>query len=275
MPLSNVDGVDVAKRWDLGATRWRAKLFAGRSSVTFASNHDDGDTRGTVSPLLGATLTMEVDGLTAKATFASARTHPIDAAPLVQLHDVLQQVAALPVPSVAADAATLAASFPGNGVFVTHYASLGAAWDSGPWMLQGEITRTEGNFSTSNAWSGYASFARRVGNATLFGVFGASKARRSPLPQPDWIATLAPLVGPQAAATAEFAAMTASGSSNRARVDERGLSLGARYDLTAQVALKLQVDRIRSAAYGGGLWAYDTCQPHAATVVSAGSDFIF
>ena len=39
--------------------------------------------------------------------------------------------------------------------------------------------------------------------------------------------------------------------------------------------LKLQFDDVHSAAYGGGLWAYNTLQAHHAEVVRGALDFVF
>lgn len=275
MPLQNVDGLDASYQGELGPGRWIGKVFIGRSAVTFAGAHDRGDTRVTVEPLSGGTLSWEDGRLTVKATWARAVTRPMESYGLGQLHDALGQVAALPIPSVAADAATLQASFPGARTFVTHYASLGASLDTGDWIAHLEAARTTGNFTTSNAWYGYGSLGYRVGPATVFGMAGHARTSRSPLPDPQWQAILAPLVGPVAAAGAQQVADTVSYNTNISRVDQDSLSVGLRWDLAAQWALKGQVDRIRTAAYGGGLWGYDTYAPHHATVLSLGLDFVF
>jgi len=274
MPPSSLDGVDLSRQWQWDGARLRAKVFGGRTSVTLASTHDDGDTHGNIRPLVGGTLALDSGSLTIKATVAQARTRARDPGAVAASWDGLDQLARLPVPVVAMQAARLRDSFP-RGDFITRYAALGLVWDSQPWQLQAEASRITGNFDTSQSWYGYLSAARRIDEVTLFGVAGLARTSRAPLPDPQWSAALAPLVGPALAGQAQALGQAIASSYNLARQDQRSFSLGARWDCNAQVALKLQADRIHSKAFGGGLWAYDTRAAHRATVVSASMDFVF
>lgn len=274
MPASTLDGADVTRQWQLGDARLRAKLFAGRTSVTLGSTHDDGDTHGNVRPLLGGTLALDSNGLTIKATVAEAKTRARDTAAVTQSWDGLDTLAHLPIPGVAPQAAALRDSFP-REVFVTRYAALGVSWDATPWQLQAEISRISGNFYTSQTWYGYASAARRFDDVTLFAMVGRARSSRAPLPDPQWAATLAPIVGPALAAGAQGLGHAISSDYDLGREDQRTLSFGARWDVNAQVALKVQFDAVRSAAFGGGMWGYDTPAAHRASVISTGMDFVF
>lgn len=274
VPASALDGADVSRQWQFGDARVRAKLFAGRTSVTLGSTHDDGDTHGNVRPLFGGTLAVDADGLTVKATVAEARTHARDPAAVAQSWNGLDALAHLPIPAVATQAAALRDSFP-QDVFITRYAALGMSWDATPWQLQAEVARITGNFETSDAWYGYASAARRFDDVTLFAMVGRARTSRAPLPDPQWFATLAPLVGPAVAAGAQALGQAISSSYNLGRENQGTVSVGARWDVNTQVALKFQLDLVRSAAYGGGMWAYDTPAAHHASVLGAGMDFVF
>jgi hypothetical protein len=57
--------------------------------------------------------------------------------------------------------------------------------------------------------------------------------------------------------------------------NQHTVSLGARWDLHPQVALKFQWDRVRIGAYGGRLWANATAQAAEANVTSVLLDFVF
>ena len=274
VPLSTVDGLDATREWQLGDSRWRAKLFAGRSHFTLASTHSDGDEQGTTDPLMGGTLTVDSGNLTFKATFAEARTRPQNARGIDQLHEGLATLATLPIPVIAAQAATLSNTFP-VGTLFTRYSALALAWNADPWQLQAELSRITGNFMESQDWYGYASAAYRVGNVTPFAMFGRARSSRAPLASPNWTQALTPILGPQNAAAAQYAGADVADTFNIGRLDQRSISLGARWDVSAQAALKLQVDAIHSAPYGGGLWAFDTLSAHHAVVVSAGMDFVF
>ncbi len=274
MPASTLDGADVSRQWRLGDARLRAKLFAGRTSVTIASVRDDGDAHGNIHPLMGGTLALDSGGLTVKATVAEGRTRPRDSAGVIQAWNGLDALTHVPVPLVAAQAAQIRDSFPPS-MFVTRYAALGMSWDASPWQLQAELARITGNFEASSAWYGYASVARRFDDLTFFTMVGRARASRAPVPDPQWTAALTPVVGPAVAAGAQALGASVSGQYNSGRQDQGSLSLGARWDVNAQVALKLQADVIHVNAYGGGLWGYNTAAPHHASVLSAGMDFVF
>ena len=274
VPIRQLDGMDVTRQWSLGDARWRAKLFGGRSTVTFADSEDFAD-RARINQFVGGTLAMDSGAWTLKATVARAKTRPFDEAGLQQARAALDQIAMLPVPAVAQQAAVLRDSFPA-GTLVTHYSALSAAWDAAPWQLQAEVSRIDGNFATSRAWYGYASAARRFGEATtVFAMAGVARSSHAAVPEPDWTAALTPIVGPQLAAGAQLAGASVAQSTNGALEDEHSVSLGMRYDLGPQLALKAQVDAVRTARHGGGLWAFSTSAAHHALVGSVGVDFVF
>ncbi len=273
MPLSALDGLDATRQFQVGDTRWRAKLFAGRSPFALTSTHGT-DQRGVTNPLMGGTLTGEAGRLMVKATFAEARSRAASARAIDQLHGALDTLATLPVPAIAAEAAALRDTFP-VGTLITRYSALAVGWDASPWQVQAELSRITGNFIASQAWYGYASAAYRIGNVTPFALVGRSRSSRAPLAVPDWTATLAPLLGPQNAALAERAGASVAATYDIGRIDQRSVGVGARWDVAAQVALKLQVDAVHSAAYGGGLWAYNGLAAHHAVVTSLGMDFVF
>ena len=274
MPASTLDGADVGRQWQLGDARLRAKLFAGRTSVTIASTHDAGDSHGNVHPLLGGTLALDSGGLTVKATVAQARTRSRDFAAVIQAWNGLDALAHVPVPAVAAQAAEIRDSF-SPSMFITRYAALGLSWDVSPWQLQAELSRITGNFESSSAWYGYASVARRFEDLTFFTMIGRARASRAPVPDPQWTAALTPIVGPATAAGAQALGADIAGQYNSSRENQGSLSFGARWDINAQIALKLQYDAVRVNAYGGGLWGFNTPAPHRANVLSAGMDFVF
>jgi hypothetical protein len=275
MPVFALDGADVARQWTTGGgVQWQAKLFSGRSRATWASRHDDGDTKVIIDSLTGATLRAELQGVTVKATLARARSRPVNEGPVAQLWQLLDQVAQVPVPSLAGEAVALRDSFP-LGAWVTNYGALGLAWDGNDWQWQAEIAKVTGNFASSNSSHAYVSGTYRSGKLSWFGMVGRVKPDHEPLPVPNWAPTLAPLVGPVNAAIAQGGGMTASTSYNLGRNDQGSVSVGVRWDLTPQMALKLQLDDVAVHAYGGGLWSYDTADPLHVRVVSGGLDFVF
>ena len=274
MPASTLDGADVSRQWQLDDVRLRAKLFAGRTSVTIASTQDNGDSHGNIHPLLGGTLALDSGGLTVKATVAEARTRSRNFDEVIQAWNALDALTHVPAPVVATQAAQIRDSF-SPSMFITRYAALGVSWDASPWQLQAELSRITGNFESSSAWYGYASVARRFDDLTFFGMIGRARASRAPAPQPQWAVTLAPIVGPATAAAAQALGTDIAGQYNSSRENQGSVSFGARWDVNAQIALKVQFDAVRVNAYGGGLWGYNTPSPHHASVLGAGLDFVF
>ena len=274
MPASTLDGADVSRQWLLGDARLRAKLFAGRTSVTIASTQDTGDSHGNIHPLMGGTLALDAGGLTVKATVAEARTRSRDFAEVTQAWNGLDALTHVPAPVVAEQAAQIRDSF-SPSLFVTRYAALGVSWDASPWQMQAELSRITGNFEASSAWYGYASLARRFDDLTFFTMVGRARASRAPVPEPQWTAALTPIVGPATAAAAQGLGADVAGQYNSSRENQGSVSLGARWDVNSQVALKLQYDAFHVNAYGGGLWGHNTPAPHHANVLSAGLDFVF
>ena len=274
VPVRSVDGIDATREWFFGDTRWRAKLFDGRSMVTF-SDTDNYPDRARIRSFGGGTLTLDSGPWTVKATVVRADTRPLDEADIQLERSALDQVAQLPIPLVAAQAATLRNSFPA-GVFVTRYSALGAIWNTSPWQVQAEIARIDGNFDAGKDWYGYASVARRVGDAsTVYVMAGRAHSTRAPLPQPQWTAALTPVVGPVLAAEAQSAASTVADTTNDGRIDQHSVSVGLRYDLASQIALKAELDAVQCAPFGGGLWSFNSPGAHHALVTSVGMDFIF
>lgn len=274
MPVSVLDGVDVTRQWSAFDAQWRAKLFAGRSRLTMAGTHDNGDTVAIMDSLAGGTLTAERNGLTLKATLAQARTRAVDGDVIANLNALLGTVAAMPLGPVADEAAVLRDSFPSD-VFVTRYSAVGAIWEAGAWQWQAEIARVTGNFSASNNWYGYLSGAYRTGNFTWYGIGSRVKPNRPPLPMPNWTATLTPVLGPVYAGAVQQAALSVATSYNLTRQDQHTIAAGVRWDFNPQMAMKLQLDSVSVAPYGGGDWGYSAAEGHHANVLSVGLDFVF
>lgn len=259
-----LDGADIAKVWDTDRGRWRAKGFAGRTQVMGMK----------IRPVVGGTVSYETGGLLVRAGLS--RTRFVNPPPVMQpLIDGLGQLAAqlqLPAPTVAAEAAALRERLDFSGEPIT-YGQVGISYEQAPWHWSAELTRLSAgpNFSFL---AGHVSLSRRLGAVTVFGVLSGAKPFASPVAMPDWITPLTPVVGTDAAQQAQFIGTLATQATNRVN-HQHTQSLGARWDLHAQLALKLQWDRVRIKADGGILWANATPAPGRADVGSIVLDFVF
>lgn len=279
--FQSLDGIDLARRWQHGDALWKAKATLGRNTTTQASggNSPTGErlpgARFTNKDFLIATLAREQAGLTVKATYARSRTK-LDTPPqLAPVLGGLQQLAAAGVPGVSDQAAVLADAVDLAG-FRAHYVALGLQYEHERWQLTAELSRTGGEARDSNGLRGYVSAAWRLGSVTPFVMLGRARPDRAAFGVPQqWAATLAPLVGAEAAAGAVQLGAAAA-AANKSRFDQRSVSIGMRWDLGAQTALKLQVDRYRVASGGSAAWPGSSgFDGGRASVVSATVDFVF
>ena len=92
---------------------------------------------------------------------------------------------------------------------------------------------------------------------------------------PQWAALVAPTLGPFAAQAIQALGTGASLSLNN-QIRQRSLSLGMRWDVNSNVALKWQWDRFSIDPNGAGtLWLRPGSTAARVHVVSVGLDFVF
>ncbi|MFN9746749.1 MAG: hypothetical protein ACK57B_14000 [Betaproteobacteria bacterium] len=264
----SLDGADLARGWNVDGAHWHAKVFAGRTAA-FA----DASARLDLSPSYGATVSREADGLLLRASAVRTRFEQ-DIDRLRPLLDALAPLAALPVPSVAEQAALLRSRLALSGVSPT-YLSLGARLERGPWLASGEFTRVTGQPTVAYR-SAYAGIGRRFGALTVYALASRVEAINPAVTAPDWAGALAPVLGPAVALQAQGVADAAAGAVNAFRVAQGTTTFGLRHDIDARWALKLQWDRIRVEADGARLWGGPRAGAAGrADVASLVLDFVF
>lgn len=258
---TSLDGADLTKVWNDGATLWRGKLFAGKL-------HEAGVT---LSPAYGLTLARETDGLTVRAGLSHARFSNVVSS-LEPVLGALDEIAALPVPTVTAQARGLHNRLDYKDTTL-NYATLGVAYEPPGWQVSAEVTRVTGS-PLFSAVAGYASVGRNFGAVTLFGAASTVRSTTEPLAQPQWAGQLAPLVGPALAAQAQGLGAATTASANR-MLSQQTYSVGARWNVQPRVAVKFQFDHTRIDANGSQLWANGTTEAASANVSSILLDFVF
>jgi hypothetical protein len=153
------------------------------------------------------------------------------------------------------------------------FLGLGASYDPGPWFALGEWARfdTYSVVGRRSAW--YVSGGPRLGRLTAYVTYARAK-NESNTSDPGLS-----LVGlpPQAAGTA--AALDAALNAQLAIVAaQRTWSLGVRWDVLRNAALKAQVDRVRRDEGSNG--TFGNIQPGfqpggSANIFSVAADFVF
>jgi hypothetical protein len=261
---SSLDGADLTRVWNDDGTLWRIKTFAGRT--TSVSDTD----RINVRPVFGIMASREAAGLLLRASVIRARlaNSPPELQPLL---DALGELSVLPLPDVSAQASDFESRLDLRGQHSTYWA-LGAQYEHGDWMLNGELTHVFGRSAFS---AGYGSVARRFGPVTVFGLASSVASSKSTVDAPAWGTELEPLLGPELAQQAQELATAAATALNSINTKQHAISLGARWDLTSRLALKTQWDHIKTDANGTALWGGSSLDAGQADVASVVLDFIF
>ena len=280
MPLPAIDGVDLQRAWRLGDADWRARVGAGSSSTLVGLTRypgrpaEDAATRVDLRGIRFATVTREADGLTLKATWVRVRLTLFEAR-WVPLRAALDGLIGLGVPGVSDEAAAFRAAVDLERKNVG-YAALAAAYETGPWQLSAELSRVSGQAKGANGLRSYVSLGWRHGELMPYAMLSRVRAAEPAAQTPTWAATLAPLIGPLAAADVQALAVGAAVAVNSTRFDQRSVALGLRWDLHPQMALKLQWERVRVGGGGAASWAnVFTNEPATARVATVALDFVF
>lgn len=263
---TSLNGADVSHWLDLGDARWRFKIFGGR-----ADGGDRGNKAGVpVSPTLGGSISRESRGLLVRLGV----THGVIAdapAPLQPLIEGLGTLAALPVPNVASEAQALRHRLDTTDAAAL-YTTLGARYESGPWLLSAELAKVSGH-PFVDLVSGYASAGRRFGDWTLYSVYSRVRSSAPAAATPQWASSLA--FSPALAAQVQALGTAAARAINLGRPVQRTISLGGRWDFHPQMSLKLQWDHVGTESNGASLWTESTPDSGRSHVTSVLLDYVF
>jgi hypothetical protein len=266
MPTS-LDGGDVERSWEGSGAHWRVRAFAGRTSAGI------GRLRMNWWPLFGVVMAREADGLLLRLSALRART-PNGLVSLDPLVAGLQQMQALPVPQVAAEAAVLERAIATRGLR-TRYVAAALAYDRHDWLLVAELNRARARDSSAlNFTSGYISIGRRFGALSAF-VMESMAVRDQPTYEaPDWATPLA-AIDPVLAQQAQALALGATTAANKSAGEQSTTSAGLRWDVAPRLALKAQFDHVRTRRDGDGLWLRADGRRTSANVLAVALDFVF
>lgn len=248
---SYIDGLDLSRTWPVADGLLSGKLFAGRSPerAPFAPGME-WDQRGTL--LAGGYLDFRRNDWQFRLSHAEVRFNhetPTDQL-LQQFGDPL---AGTPYLSLVPDMA-MQDSW-------AHFSSIGLVFDRGPLNLQlmlNQIRQDSPAYADSKA--GYLQAAYRLGSVTPYLGVSRSLTHKDPLPA-------SPIPG--------IDALTLTLVS-QSYMDQFTYTLGARWDLARNLAMKAQVDWVRGEA--DSLFLFKNATPDwdgDMTVISLALDFVF
>ena len=246
-PFYALDGLDATYTHTTDAARWSLKAQVGRSQTDVAL-FDGSVLHLIANDVVDVTLAREWGPWRLKAGLSSMKT-PDDVAP-VPLKDPLAGIAALGVPGISQEAAALARGMEVKGAHF-NYAALGASFDDSVWSVQAELCRITVNQKMLVSGSAaYLTVGRRFASVMPFAsVSRFAPDREATVAQHNWSA----LLGPQAGALQAVSVR----ATDTARIEQRTVSFGARWDFHPQAALKVQWDRFHIQQSGYGLWRSD------------------
>ncbi|AUN94978.1 hypothetical protein [Pseudazoarcus pumilus] len=268
IPLYSIDGADLAWRFDAGQTRFTFKTQLGRSSTPFPLTEDEHFDFG-ADRIRNLSVLAERGPWQLKAALS---VFEVDGDPhLDPARAALGGLAAGGFGPISDEAARLGRDLHLDGTTV-RYHSLGAAYDDGRWVLQGELARVDADSHlVASGTTGYLSVARRIGAFTPYvslARFHPSRDARKAAN--DWAAL---------GADADLLQRRVLAAYNTFRIDQRTLTLGVRWDFADQAALKLQWDRSHVKGHGYGLWQVDNVvggnEGRRIDVLSISMDFVF
>ena len=228
--LSHFDGADASLTLPLRNGLLRGKLFAGATHEKSSGIAGIWDTSG--SQLNGVVVDYQTGPWQLRASAASIRfSSDINLAPLPELLRAAGTSFGYPGALAAADRLRVKNT-------TSRYYSMGAVYDNGPLQIQGMLNRIEhqtGVFRDSHA--GYLLAGYRLGTVTPFA--GVS-----------WWKTSASAGSTGLPESAPFAEINRAYASSLAVsvADQKTYTLGARWDVRQDMAVKVQWDAIRGSA---------------------------
>ena len=251
LPFSYIDGGDALVTWPVGGGLLRGKAFAGytREKVPLAERQWDLDG----SLMRGGHLDFQRGAWTVRAGYARIRFD--QDLPIADLQATLRS---FPFPAFARAADTLTVKDKDSRFY-----SAGLVYDDGPLQLQLMFNRTRhDSILFQNSRAAYVIAGYRLDSVTPYAGYAQSTSR--PKSQSDILTGVAPLDA------------TVASTLGDSHTHQHTWSLGARWDLAANVDLKLQLDAVRGEP--ASIFLYRGEQPGwrgRTNIFSVVTDFVF
>jgi hypothetical protein len=244
LPLTSNDGIDASYRSSFGSVQNTVQAYYGTNKVKIS-----GGGTAKAKSSWGVNDTVEVDSLTLRAAYTYLKEE-------------------LEIPSMAPLFAGIAATPGMSGVYEkydpknlsTHAIALGASYDPGNWFVMSEFVDYKGDsiLSDSRAW--YVAGGYRLGKFTPYLIHAQVKTK----------------------VEEETAAGFFNGPLNtilyQVAATQKTSSIGVRYDVYKNTAIKLQYDHLETGSRSNGRLKPPTGSNvfgRDANIVTLGVDFVF
>lgn len=268
LSLYHFDGADITKRFDFEESAFSVKLFYGNSDEKYPVNFNADQEIRIDFDLGGITLNYDVGNWKWRASY-------IDVSINNDMVPVLGN--ALADPGLAffwPEAPALSTQFNTEGEHFT-YGELGVNYDNNNWWVQAEVVRLESDTDLIPSGDfGYVSLGKRFGSFSLYALGGYAS------PKDDPVVVQAPTDPPELTGLMQGLAFGAQAAFNNARIEQDSVGVGIRWDFTAKMAVKFQVEEFTIKPNGTNLWfIVDSQEPidrdQSSTVISLAWDMLF
>jgi hypothetical protein len=260
------DGADIAQRFGLGEGFLTVKGFAGYNLTDVLPSYSP--VFGLETLMFGGSLAFESGDWRTRLGYAQLRAlnDTLQVPTLRTLFNTLQNPL---INALWPGAAALGNDFSIQGRQI-QYTSVGLAYDDGLWPIQAEAAyiHSEANQLPGMA-NAYLSVGRRFGAVTLYSLFGIAESLHAHADVPE------PLVpAPDLVSLRNYV----DGLLNGNHMDQKSLSVGLRYDVYENIAVKAQWGHFWLGNGSTLFWLDPTVSSPGAIEVnvwSFGVDFVF
>lgn len=241
LSLYHFDGIDAAKRFDLGQGTLNMKVFYGNSDQKFPTGLRTGDTTRLDFDVSGASVIWEQSNWKLRYSYAEVNINNNIARPLIE---ALNE--ASPLWPEAADWANRTLT-KGRDF---RYHELGLGYDNNHWWVQAEATQLRSAAAiVPQSDHVYLSIGRRFEQFSLYVLGGVARPTR----EATVVTAPAGYPSPIAEQLAQLAAATER-NLNGVRIHQKSMGAGLRWDFAAKMALKVQLEEFRINQQGTNLW---------------------
>jgi hypothetical protein len=260
------DGADISKRFNIGDSTLNVKAFFGRSDQEYPVDTGTNNNYRLIFEGGGIGFNWELDEWKLRYSYADVEIKNNNAN---VLSDALNSVSPIwPEASMLAERfLTQSKNF--------KYNQFGVAYDNNVWFMQAEATRLNSEATViSSTHHFYVSLGRRINEFTFYITQGYVHSVN------PTISISAPTgYPPEISMQLGTLAYAAEYALNSARSSEHSVSIGARWDFTSKMDLKLQLEKFKVDKFGDALWiqanANNIPQARTANVVNLSLDVLF
>lgn len=261
VPVTSSDGADASYRLRFGDVVNTAQVTIGQTRARFPATQNVGTGQAQGRRLMTLVDTLEFGNLTARLSYGRADLT------VNTVNDFMDLFRAFGPQGVA-----IADRYNLQGRQVD-FVGVGGSYDPGRWFVSGEWARFETSSLLASRSGWYLSGGARFGKLTGYLTYARTRGESGVFEPGLDLATLPPPVRPTAAAL-----NAALNEQLRTSPEQRTVSIGVRWELTRNSALKFQYDDVRPGASSNG--TFGNLQPgyelgSRARIFSAVLDFVF